>query len=472
MTGRLSEESVIKSLDSGWQSLVWKAPFSNKYMDLGPAVDFRAILAAKDSEAAAQAVPRRDMYLALVTQGPEEALEILPLLSAEQFITIMDNESWHEGQLVIHQAIRWLDLYKNMNQEHLYKRFRQLDEEYQVALLNPYVELVDEEVYEKLPHDEQDKFTALPCNTLWWRVKDGDEKVCDFVSSLVNASMGEDAAYLYSLLGMASSLPPHEQEHLLKQFRDARLEEDGFVSSEESVELFGAFDGGALFSKWNRANSLGDQAAMIASKDPGLFLERVIKLGASSGRADFVATENVQRGFAYLANALSSACHVEPDDINGLSSLLQQLRYMVSFGLEVLSSGDVNLAVEILFTEYPKSIFRFSLSVLDAIRLEALSGLRSLDLSKAQKLESLWRTGKFGAVLWSLDRDFADSLGFEATETLKGLFNRFPMIKDEIVTSENILRARFRPIASVEDYSGLLAEVRAIFSVASKEILQ
>ena len=195
-------------------------------------------------------------------------------------------------------------------------------------------------------------------------------------------------------------------------------------------------------------------------------------MGASSGRADFVATENVQRGFAYLANALSSACHVEPDDINGLSSLLQQLRYMVSFGLEVLSSGDVNLAVEILFTEYPKSIFRFSLSVLDAIRLEALSGLRYLDPSKAQKLESLWRAGKFGAVLWSLDRDFADILGFEATETLKGLFNRFPMIKDEIVTSENILRARFRPIAAVADYSGLLAEVRAIFSVTSKEILQ
>ena len=180
MTARLSEDAVIHSLDTGWQSLVWKSHFSVKSASLLPAVNFKAILDAKDPVAAAQAVPRRDMYLALVSQGPEDALEILPLLSSEQFVAIIDHEAWQDGRLSVYQAIRWLDLYKNLGQEQLYRRFRELDEEYQVALLNPFIEMVDEEAFEILPQEEQDKFTAMPCNTLWWRVKDGDEKVQEF----------------------------------------------------------------------------------------------------------------------------------------------------------------------------------------------------------------------------------------------------------------------------------------------------
>jgi hypothetical protein len=215
----LSEEAVIQSLDTGWQSLVWKSNFPLKSAPLVPSVDFKALLDAKDPVAAAESVPRRDMYLALVSQGPEDALEVLPLLSQEQFVSIIDNEAWQDGRLSVYQAIRWLDLYRNISSEQLYRRFRELDEEYQVALLNPFIEMVDEETFEKLGQEDQDKFTAMPCNTLWWRVKDGDEKVQEFVQSLLQASISEDPAYIYSLLGMAAMLPPNEQEALIKQFR-------------------------------------------------------------------------------------------------------------------------------------------------------------------------------------------------------------------------------------------------------------
>ena len=144
MTSRLSEESVVQALDTGWQSLIWKSPFSHKSCELAPKVDFTEILDAEDPAAAAQAVHRRDMYLALVSEGAEVALDILPLISAEQLVTIMDNEAWHDGKLVIHQAIRWLELYKDVGPEQLYVRFRQLDEEYQVAFLSPYIEMVDD----------------------------------------------------------------------------------------------------------------------------------------------------------------------------------------------------------------------------------------------------------------------------------------------------------------------------------------
>lgn len=473
MSDRLSEEALIQSLDSGWRSLVWRDPFSGKNSQLISTVDLHSILSSKEPEALAQAVPRRDMYLALVAAGPEDALEVLPLLSSEQFVSIIDNEGWRDGHLAVHQAIRWLDLYKHLGPEHLYKRFRQLDEEYQVALLNPYIEMVDEEAFEKLAQDEQDRFTALPCNTLWWKVKGGDEKVQEFVSSVISAAISEDPAYVYSLLGMAAMLPPNEQEALLKQFRDARLEEDGFVSTEESRELFSSFGKAQeLLDKWNSIHRPVSTTPVKKDDKKVLFLDSVLRLAASSGMADTVAVENVQKGFAYLANAMSAACKVESDDVTGLTSLLRQVKCLSSFGLEVLSKGDASKGVEILFTEYPKVVFRFALSLFDAVRLEAISGLQAKDEKLAQKVELYWRAGKFGAALWMLDKSLSEKMEPEAVEILKGLFNRFPMVKDDVINEDKVWRVRFRPVASVGDYDALLADVRNTFKEHAKEGLQ
>jgi hypothetical protein len=473
MSDRLSEEALIRTLDSGWRSLTWVDTMSSKNSQLYSAVDFNEILNAKNPEAMAQAIPRRDMYLALAATGPEEALDVLPLLSNEQFVSIIDHEAWRDGHLSVYQAIRWLDLYKHLGPEQLYQRFRQLDEEYQVAFLNPFIEMVDEETFETLSQEEQDRYTALPCNTLWWRIKGGDEKVQEFVSSLISAAISEDAAYVYSLLGMAAMLPPNEQEALLKQFRDARLEEDGFVSAEESLELFSLFpDGKSLLDKWGSIHRPAASMLEKKSEQNVLFLDAVIRLAAESGLADLVAVENVQKGFAYLANAVSSACQVEPDDVVGLKSLLQQVKCISSLGLEVLSGGNESKAVEILFTEYPKVIFRFALSLFDAVRLEALSELQLRDDKLAKKIELYWRAGKFGAALWMIDRNLAGKMETESIEVLKGLFNRFPMIKDEVINDDKVWRVRFKPVASVADYESLAIDTKAVFAEEKNGSLQ
>ncbi len=459
MAGRLSEEAVVQSLDTGWQSLVWQSEFSSKNSNLLVGVDLRALLDSKDPTALVQAVPRRDMYVALVTQGPEDALEILPYLSQDQFVAVMDHEAWHEGKLSIHQAIRWLDLYRQIGPDHMYRRFRELDEEYQVALLNPFLEMMDEEAFEALGSQEQDKFTALPCNTLWWRIKGGDEPITDFVNALVSAAIGEDAAYVYSLLSMAAMLPPNEQEVLLKQFRDARLEEDGFVSIDESRELFAPFSGAELYEKWKSSKKV----AALNNLNGRLFIDQVMILARQSGRADQQVIDNLQRGFAFLANALAASCRVEPDDVNGLKSLLTQARCLVSFGLETLSGGDSVVALDIVIAEYPKTLFRFALSLAESIRLIALDGLKSIDEKKALKFEAQWRAGKFGAALWSLDQDFSGHLEFEAIEVLKGLFNRFPLVKSDTASADGVSRTRFRPLETTNDFSLAMRDVRQIF---------
>ena len=71
--------------------------------------------------------------------------------------------------------------------------------------------------------------------------------------------------------------------------------------------------------------------------------------------------------------------------------------------------------------------------------------------------------GKFGATLWSIDRGFSEILEFEAVEILKGLFNRFPLVKSEIISADGIKRARFRPMETTDDFTQAMNDVRAMF---------
>jgi hypothetical protein len=252
MASRLSEETLTAVLDSGQQGLAIQA---DRALDsLAPlAVDLDALLAADDPAAAVQAVPAQALYLALRQRGPEDCLEVLPLLSADQVARVFDYDVWSEDRLEPLRAARWLNLFKEGGQEELYRRFRDLDEEYQVALLSPLIELYDEEDYERMTQTEQDALNRLPCGTLFYRVKSEDPRLEEFVSAVVEAALAGDMNYAYSLLSHAAYAPPNEAEGLLSQFRRARLEEDGFVTFEESLAAFQPVDSEALKRRWDFA---------------------------------------------------------------------------------------------------------------------------------------------------------------------------------------------------------------------------
>lgn len=459
---RLSEDAIKATWDSGFQALPWKAEEAKSFL---PAVNFKELLNAKDPATAVQAIDRRAMYLALANANPEDALEIMPLLSKEQFVAVIDYEGWQEDRLVIHNVIRWLDVYKHIGIDQMFKRFRDLDEEYQIGMLAPYVDLVDEEAFEKLSQEEQDQFFPLPCNTLWYRIKGNDEKVEEFVTALVQGGLGEDVSYTYSLLSHAAYVPPNEDEELIKQFRAARLEEDGFALYEESKALFAPFDGQRYYEQFKHADSHSEtivQGLTHHWNGVGLFLDAVMGKIVGSTAIDHEAQENMKISFIHLANMLASVCHVQPDDVSSLTRILDQSRHIVSLGLEVLSAGSLDRARDILMQERPKVIFQFGLSVVNTIRDDALDAIRQNDWPAADKIEQYYKQLKFGALLWTIDTTLVEAAGLETAEMLKGLFNRFPMVPEGKKGTDGAERIQFHPVGSVADVQKLTDAVAAL----------
>ena len=146
-------------------------------------------------------------------------------------------------------------------------------------------------------------------------------------------------------------MPPNESCHLLTQFRQARLEEDGFVTTEESRDYFIPSSDISIKKLKQKYKAYTVSSAIPSVKKDSLFLDRVLSL-----IADQESKEAVQVSFAQLANALCSASQIETDDLPALKKVMDHGYGTVSLALEFISSGNEQQAAVILSQEYPKTL--------------------------------------------------------------------------------------------------------------------
>lgn len=460
MASRLSEESLKAVYDTGHQGLAIQ---SEQALDLlsAPSVDLDKLLLEEDPQAAVQAVPPQALYQALMLKGPEDALDVLEHMSADQVVRIFDYDIWTDDRLAPHKAIRWLNLFKEIGPEQLYTRFKELDEEYQLALLGPEITTYDEEEYEKLSDAEQDSLGRMPCNTVFYKVTSQDPRMEEFISGLLEATMGSDINYAYALLAHAYHLPPNEQEEQIARFRKARLEEDGFVTFEESRALFRPLELDAMKQKWSFLLAR-DAIGLSPSKSrTTAFLLTALQAGARKWTSE--EFERVSRGFATLGNMLAAAARVETDDLEGLRRLMQQAQALAGLGLEWLSGSDENVAVALLEKETPQMLFRTGISLVSRLTDAVTTELKRHGVTEADNIERNLRMDKRGVVIHMIETALLEPFGFERVETLKGLYNRFPVLPVTMTTDEDGLqRMLFQPITSLVALTQMAATADAL----------
>jgi hypothetical protein len=479
MASRLSDDEIRAVYDGGQQGLAIEAPDGRTTLGGGlthafETVDLDRLADREDAEAAIQAVPAQVVYRSLVAKGLSDSLEVLPLLSDEQVIRIFDYDVWRDDRLAPLEVAKWLSIWREIGKEELYRRFRSLDEEYQVAFLSGRVEMFDEEEYDKLSQADQDSLTRLPCNTLFFRLKTEDPRIEEGVEALVEAALAGDVAYAYSLLNHAAYMPPNESEEALARFRRARLEEDGFVSYEESLLAFRPVDLDELTRKWRGS----DQAPGL---DPGPLVARAEAKGRSLLAAALEAAaagmapedyEVLMRSFAHLGNALCAASKVATEDLAGQRRVLTMAQGLANLGLEVVSGRDPDRAVGVVRGEHPQVLFRTGLTAVRRLGEALMRRLASAKLPQADELLRLFKLGRYGMLLQAVDLVLLPVLGFERAETLKGLLNRFPVVPkgahtlgSDLSPDEATHRIVFAPVDSLARLAELAVRCDEIAAV-------
>lgn len=467
MASRLSNESLMSAFDRGLANFNWQVANLPSPIDeeRGARAFLNGLLETEDAESLVQAVEPSLIRHVLLTAGIEDHLEILPLLSTDQMTHIMDFEGWNSNQISASGAARWLQLHKEANPKELFRRFRDLEEEFQMGLLGPLVETFDLDAYEKMNDVDQDDLQRLPCGEVFYKIKSEDPEVRVFIEELIAQALGRDIEYTYSMLAHASYLPPNEQEALALRFRDARLEEEGFVKAEDAARLFLVSPGEDAIHRWTGSNVaqfverlMGESINLLAAKEvaiaeAGTAPNTAMTIESALAACGQDAAGPLAVSLSHLANTLAVITGVESTNREGQRLVLAHTKGYCNLGLELLGIAS---AVQILSAEHPATLFKTSIAVMDEIRrrtLDTLEMARLMTPETAQHIRRLLFSRKYGIIMTTLDLEALPLIGFEATEILKGLFNRFPLCPVINATGE---RMTFKPAYDVRTLAELL----------------
>ena len=382
------------------------------------------------------------VYRFLQEKSPETCLQLLPLLSHEQFVRLFDYDVWQQDRLSPAAAFRWLDLYRRIDNRELLYRFRSLDEEYQLAIMSSLVVLITQEELECLPLSEQDNYAPLPCRQLYYAVRSTQAEVREAVAACIETLLTQDLEWTYALLKHAATCLTDEQEMLMWQFRTARMEEDGYVSFTESVKIFVPIDLLACRQRWPSTATHPQQ--LTAQPQAEDWFTQVIT--HSQQRYDETTREQVQLKLLFCSNTLCAATLTEVSDRRGVRQMLQQTRAVMGLALDYLSASDLTRSADILAHEHGHVLFRVGMTLIYQVQEELLATLSRCVLPQLDVFVRLYKMRKWQALHDFIDTQWLDVLDYEQVEILKGIFARFP----QLISEEP--RARFLTITSMYRY--------------------
>lgn len=425
-----------KHLDSGIKSLKIRRTEDKDLLSIGSAAAEKKLQASLESEDPKKAVKNLsplEFYYGVTSISPEYVKDALTYCSDEQFTKLFDLDCWNEGELDKVKSMSWLcKVHDRQNVgEKMLDRFRSLEEEYQLAMITSQVSFVDMEQYDLMKDHERSTYTPLPDHESFYKILNKDDIAQEFFEKMIQASMHHDIVFLFNFLAYATYAVPAESEFQLEQFRQARLEEDGFFSAAEASSVFVP-----TIEQPNEATEKtpATSTEIQTTANGQLFIERVL---AELQQNQPNAYQQAREQLYYFANNLCSICQVEPNDIKGIQNILQRLQALCSLSLEHLSHGSIQTAAKLMHKEHPKNLFKIALGLVHKEQQKVMEQLSNIKAPGIEVLEKLFAQFKWGALQTEIDKSLSENMQLEDLEFLKGLFNRFPLLLDRSTAEDH-----------------------------------
>ena len=367
------------------------------------------------------------IYRFLQEKSPELSLQLLPLLTDEQFLRLIDYDVWHKDRLSPLAAIGWLKIYSQISKAEMVKRFRSLDEEYQLAIIAPFLTLTTVEELEQLPASEQDCYINLPCQQLCYRVTAGQHKdIQEFLPIFVEAALEQDINYTYSLLQHAHCSIPNEQEALIAQFRNARIAEDGYGTAADAI--FMAVELEDHLQKWHAETVQTRHEEIVQAWQQGNFFDQTVNYCHKHKLLTDEQWQDIQLKIIVCTNTLCAATYVEMNDSVATRKILEQTKATIALALDYLSCNAPEQAARILAQEQAQTLFRVGMTLCLRLQQPMLATMQRCALPRIDRFMSLHASSKWQALAELIDIEYLDLLGITNIELLKTLFSYSPTV--------------------------------------------
>jgi len=338
-----------------------------------------------------------EVFFTVKAVGLADSMDLLPIVTGRQICGFIDLDCWRKDQFVRKPFMEWIVAFIQSGPEDTAKALSGVDE-YVIALF--LKELIH--VYEVDRDDPPDdnEMTMTPDSRF------GVQPIED----------GEPTTVGMLILDALFKFNPHLGTRILTLVRYTtrlELEETGYDNKNRRLEVHGFVDYYEAMSIYAGAASRGSSAdrdpeiEAIAGEEttgnlPSVFVDSLsgasLLLKALESVSDPRESERVAHELTALGNRILSANLVNLGELEGVRPALEEMRDMLTIGLEHLTGGQTDRASEVLQKSYIQTIFRVGFDQIAKLRTDADAllgmpgfGPELLDATDQEFIEALRR---------------------------------------------------------------------------------
>ena len=417
---------------------------------------------------------------ATASQADDKSLALLYCISDYQFKRVIDLDVWQDDQISLARVVHWLVLYNRLSDQIMFDRFCALEEEYQIAIFQPYIKGFTPEQFETLPVKLQDELYSFPADAFFYQINIKNNVLHDFCHYFIELMQKKDMRFALSFIDHVTWLPGLEAQNYAVQFKKSRNEEDGFFSyfdanisllkldkkSYEDLIKLARFNTENKYSQAKAKNSTTTDNSLFSygllqntdntsnnviykptpnynpqTKDVSLKLEKD-HYAADANRAFLLSVLDHVRDYklwdqklwsslftdlVFCSNHLIAAQNLEPWQVNDENYYFMQIISSYSLSLDLLSGGCVKSSIDIISKTAKKSLINFNRNWANDLQLSVANNLAELKLMP-DNLSAAVKSEKLVYANYLIDSNLSERLNPIDTELLKGVFNPYPFM--------------------------------------------
>ncbi|PLX94704.1 MAG: hypothetical protein C0621_05045 [Desulfuromonas sp.] len=347
------------------------------------------LLETADTAALVSRLPVQELYLLVKELGREDAVELLPLLDAEQFTSFLDLEAWQGDRLDGAAMFDWIAALAEGGDELVAARLRQLDFDLLVVFFHTLLDVTGSpgEI-----EDEEVRAEAVRRNGGYEIVYRDEEKGKE-VAVLLDLLFRLDNDLFRDLLEAVRWEAQSMLEEDVYQQRAVRLRELGFPDPFEARAAFARLEAAQLEAQSEKKKPL---QPLQEVSSPTFFLNLVSGEGMLGELLARGLRPDSAWELTFLVNKVLLAQGGDPGSLDAVRHAAQTVYGGVNLALEVLGADDF-ARIETLFADcYSEHLFRVG----HTLTLELCRRAQALNMSPlAPYLE-----GEFLTLVRALDR--------------------------------------------------------------------
>lgn len=337
-----SPRGFFPGVRGGGKVVPFQAP-SRAVVPVSPGMRIRELLSRSDAKVLVRRSSPQDLFLLIRQVGLDDAQELLELCSLDQVQRMLDLDVWAQDEPRLDTYGEWLRVLLEVHKEKPEVLLRELDPELLVLFLLDHIRvyLKDEDMTEedRLNLENKDLVETSDHQYLVEFLSAEDDWQ-DFILMLIDRVYATSIRNGHWLMSALIWETPSLMEEQALRVRQGRLEELGFPTLEEALQVFQPLRSETPFPRARMAHGgsgpLREVPLSLELFQPqdGSLLTRALELLAQRHPGD-----DMTHDLLHLANKLMVAEKHDPGELDDIRRALAQVHAGVNLGLEGESRG-------------------------------------------------------------------------------------------------------------------------------------